>query len=104
MIHDCASALREGRPPRSAVRPAIVGAAGAAAVLYHAGQLLQQRDGIVQQWSDQDKAATLPASIGVAAANGADRQRDRTRLRRVDVVACSGSSVRVPPTTPSPAP
>ena len=68
MIHDCASALREGRPPRSAVRPAIVGAAGAAAVLYHAGQLLQQRDGIVQQWSDQDKAATLPASIGVAAA------------------------------------
>lgn len=68
MIHECALTLRRRSPPRSAVRPAVVGAAGAAAVLYHAGQLLKQRDAVVQQWSDDDKAATLPTSVGVAAA------------------------------------
>ncbi len=68
IIHDCALALRHRAPARSPARPALVGAAGAAAVLYHAGQLLKQRDAIVQRWSDQDKPATLPTSLGVAAA------------------------------------
>ncbi len=67
MIHDCALALRHRLPPRSAARPVLVAAAGAAAVLSHAGQLLEQREAIVREWSEDDKAATLPTSLGVAA-------------------------------------
>ena len=68
IIYDCTSALRKRVPPRSAARPALMGVAGAAVVLYQANHLLRQRESIVQGWSDDDKRATLPTSIGVAAA------------------------------------
>ncbi len=68
MIHDVAVTVRQRTPPRSAMRPALLGAAGAAAVLYHADQLLRQRRSVIQRWSDEDKAATLPTSLGVSAA------------------------------------
>lgn len=68
IIYDCTSALRQRVPPRSAARPVLMGAGGAAVVLYHANHLLKQREAIVQGWSDEDKQATLSTSIGVAAA------------------------------------
>ena len=68
MIHDIAPMLRQRMPARSAARPVLLGAAGAAAVLYHADQLLKQRVSIVQRWSEEDQPATLPTSVGIAAA------------------------------------
>ncbi len=67
-IHESAAAIRHRLPPRSAARPVVIGAAGAGAVLYHAGHLLQQRAAIVERWSDKDAAASLPASIGIGLA------------------------------------
>jgi uncharacterized membrane protein len=66
IIHESALALRGRVPPRSALRPTLVGAAGFASAMYYSRQLLGQREAIVQRWSDDDKHATLPASAGVA--------------------------------------
>ena len=88
-IHETAAALRVRVPPRSAARPAIMAGAAGAAVLYHARELLQQRSAIVESWSDDDKAATLPASLGVGLAVvivgnglGAGFKASRSRFER----------------------
>ena len=66
MLHQTSIAARERYPAKSPVRPVIVGAAGLGAVLVYSGDLLKQRQSVIKRWTENDKPATLGASIGIA--------------------------------------
>ena len=89
IIHEAAAGVREGRPPRSVVRPLTVAAASVAGVLTHSRRLLEHREEIVERWSDEDEVATLPTSLGiglatVVAGNGVGAAFRATRRGALD--------------------
>ena len=64
-IYETGIQVRDRVPSRSGLRPIIAGAAGFAGAMYYSKDLLADREAVVQQWTDADKRATLPASIGI---------------------------------------
>ena len=65
MIYQTSIAARERYPAKSPLRPAIVGAAAIGAVLVYSGDLLKHRQSVIKRWTEDDKPATLGASIGI---------------------------------------
>ncbi len=65
MIHETGIGARERFPAKSPIRPMIAGAAGIAAVMVHSKSLLANREAVIKPWTEDDKPATLGASIGI---------------------------------------
>jgi hypothetical protein len=65
VIYQSSIAARERFPARSPVRPAIVGVAGFAAAMVYSKDLLVDRQSVIKRWTDDDKPATLAASMGI---------------------------------------
>jgi uncharacterized membrane protein len=72
MIYQSSIALRDRFPAKSPMRPIIVTAAGFGAAMVYSKDLLTQRQSVINRWTEDDKPATLGASmaigLGVAAA------------------------------------
>jgi uncharacterized membrane protein len=67
-INEAGMELRGRFPGESLARPIIGGVAGAAGWLYYSKSLLDERQAVITPWSDEDRRASLPASIGIAIA------------------------------------
>jgi uncharacterized membrane protein len=67
-INESGQELRARVPARSGLRPLIGGLAGFGGSMYYSGQLLGKREAVIQRWTDTDKPAALPASIGIGIA------------------------------------
>jgi uncharacterized membrane protein len=65
MAYETGTELRTRFPARQPWRPALVGTAAAGYAMYRSASSLKKRNALVQQWTDKDKAATLPATMGV---------------------------------------
>ena len=65
MVYESGVAMQERFPASGPVRPMLVGIGGSAGALVYSDRLLESRIGIIQRWSDDDKPARLPASIGI---------------------------------------
>jgi uncharacterized membrane protein len=70
MIYEANMALRQRYPAKSPMRPLIVGAAGFAAALVYSKDLLAERQSVIEQWTADDKPASLGASLAIGAAVG----------------------------------
>ena len=57
--------MRDRVPSKSGLRPIIAGAAAFAAAMYYSKDLHADREAVVEQWTDADRRATLPSSIGI---------------------------------------
>lgn len=64
-IYEAGTQLTKSVPPKSALRPLAIGAAGLAAQLYYGKDLLTKRQDIIESWSADEKRATLGASLGI---------------------------------------
>ena len=73
MVYESATELQTRFPSTGPARPMLVGLGGFAGALVYSDNLLKSRIGIIQRWSDEDKPASLPGSIGIGmvAVNGA---------------------------------
>jgi hypothetical protein len=67
-IYETGMELRNRVPSKSGIRPIIGGVAAFAGAAYYSKQLLTERQGVIQRWTEDDKPATLAASIGIAMA------------------------------------
>lgn len=65
LVYESATELRDRYPATGPVRPIVMGLGGLAGALLYSDRLLDTRIGIIQRWSDDDKPASLPASIGI---------------------------------------
>ena len=65
LVYESAVELQGRFPAAGPVRPILVGLGGFAGALAYSDRLLDSRIGIIQRWSDEDKPANLPASIGI---------------------------------------
>jgi hypothetical protein len=65
VIYESSIGLKDQFPPKSPLRPIIVGAAGFAAAMVYSKSLLSQRQSVIKRWTEDDKPATLAASIGI---------------------------------------
>ena len=70
MVFESSTALRDRVPPRSPMRPIIVSVAGFAAALVYSRELLGERQSVIQRWTDDDKPASLGASLAIGIAVG----------------------------------
>lgn len=72
VVYESATELQSRFPASGPVRPIAIGLGGVAGALLYSDRLLESRIGIIQRWSDDDKPASLPASIAIAwaAVNG----------------------------------
>ncbi len=68
LVYEGSTELRNRYPASGPVRPIIIGLGGFAGALAYSGSLLDTRIGIIQRWSEDDKPASLPASIGIGIA------------------------------------
>ncbi|MCZ7533846.1 MAG: alpha/beta hydrolase [Acidimicrobiia bacterium] len=65
MIYQTSIAAKERFPPKSPLRPIIVGTAGFAAAMVYSRDLLKYRESVIKPWTEEDKPATLGASFGI---------------------------------------
>jgi uncharacterized membrane protein len=65
MIYESSMGVRERFPAKSPMRPVTVGAAGFAAAMVYSKDLLSERQSVIKRWTEDDKPATLAASIGI---------------------------------------
>jgi len=65
MVYETGTTVREQFPPRSPIRPAIIGLAGFGYAMYRSRQSLSMRNALIQKWTDADKPANLAGSIGI---------------------------------------
>ncbi|MGI9586126.1 MAG: alpha/beta-hydrolase family protein, partial [Acidimicrobiia bacterium] len=64
-IHQTGMELRGRFPSESGLRPIVTSAAGFAGAMYYTRDLLAERESVIKPWSEDDKRASLPASIGI---------------------------------------
>lgn len=65
MIYETSVGAKERFPAKSPMRPVIVSAAGFAAVAVYSRNLLAERQNVIKRWTDDDKPATLAASLSI---------------------------------------
>ncbi len=65
MIYQSAIEARDRFPSKSGLRPVVTGLAGFAGAMVYSQRLLAQRQAVIKRWSDDDKPATLGASLGI---------------------------------------
>ena len=65
VIYESSTGIKDQFPPKSPLRPMVVGAAGFAAAMVYSKSLLAQRQSVIKRWTEDDKPATLAASIGI---------------------------------------
>lgn len=65
MIYETAIEARNRFPSKSGIRPIITGFAGFAGAVVYSRELLTQRQAVIKRWTDDDKPATLAASLGI---------------------------------------
>ncbi len=65
-VYEAGVDISEKLPSGSGLRPIVGGLAGFAGASYHAKELLSKRQAVIQPWTEDDKQATLPASLGIA--------------------------------------
>ena len=68
IIYETSMGVKERFPAKSPMRPVIVSAAGFAAAMVYSKDLLAERQSVIQQWTKDDKPATLAASVGIGVA------------------------------------
>jgi uncharacterized membrane protein len=64
-INESVVELQAKLPPRSNVRPIVIGAAGIAGALYHSKDLLAQREAVIKPWTEDEKRAALGPSLAI---------------------------------------
>lgn len=67
-IYETGMEVRDRFPSKSGMRPIVMGAAAFAGAMYYSKELLTERESVIKPWSEDDKRATLPASIGIGIA------------------------------------
>jgi uncharacterized membrane protein len=65
MVFESASEIQARFPATGAARPILVGLGGFGGALLYSETLLKSRIGIIERWSENDKPASLPGSIGI---------------------------------------
>jgi len=65
MIYESGTELRTRYPAAGPIRPMVFGLGTFAGALLYSDRLLQQRQGIIKRWSEDDKPASLSASIAI---------------------------------------
>ncbi|MGI9667466.1 MAG: alpha/beta-hydrolase family protein, partial [Acidimicrobiia bacterium] len=65
LVYQSATELRDRYPASGPVRPILVGLGGFAGAVAYSDSLLETRKHVVKRWSDDDKPASMPASIGI---------------------------------------
>jgi hypothetical protein len=64
-INESVLELQKKLPPRSNLRPIVLGAAGIAGVLYHSRELLAQREAVIKPWTEDERRAALAPSLAI---------------------------------------
>jgi hypothetical protein len=57
--------LQKRLPPRSNLRPIVIGAAGIAGALYYSKELIAQREAVIKPWTEDEKRASLGPSLAI---------------------------------------
>ncbi|MCJ7781582.1 MAG: alpha/beta-hydrolase family protein, partial [Acidimicrobiia bacterium] len=65
MIYETSIGAKERFPAKSPMRPVIVSAAGFAAAAVYSRNLLAERQSVIKRWTEDDKPATLAASLSI---------------------------------------
>jgi uncharacterized membrane protein len=65
-IYEASIDVTEKLPSGSGLRPIVGGLAGFAGASYYAKELLEKRQAVISPWTEDEKRATLPASLGIA--------------------------------------
>ncbi len=65
MVYESGVEIQRRLPAAGPLRPTLVGLGGFAGALLYSQSLLKTRIGIIQRWSEEDKPASLPGSIGI---------------------------------------
>jgi uncharacterized membrane protein len=66
MVYESASELRTRLPATGPLRPMIVGVGAFAGALMYSDHLLKNRQQVIKRWSDEDKPASMTASLAIA--------------------------------------
>ncbi|MCL1600153.1 MAG: alpha/beta-hydrolase family protein [Actinomycetia bacterium] len=64
-INESVLELQKKLPPKSNVRPIILGAAAIAGALYHSKELIAQREAVIKPWTEDEKRAALGPSLAI---------------------------------------
>lgn len=65
MVYESGTELRNRYPATGSVRPILIGLGSVAGALVWSERLLEQRQGIIKRWSEDDKPASLSGSIAI---------------------------------------
>lgn len=64
-INESVLELQKKLPPKSNIRPIVVGAAAIAGTLYYSKELLSQREAVIKPWTEDEKRAALAPSLAI---------------------------------------
>ena len=65
MVFESTSELRERHPASGPLRPILVGVGAFAGAVMYSDKLLKTRQQVIKRWSDEDKPASMVASLGI---------------------------------------
>ncbi len=66
MVYESGTELKTRFPATGPLRPIVIGLGAFGGAMLYSDKLLGQRQELIKRWSDEDKPASLPASIGIA--------------------------------------
>jgi uncharacterized membrane protein len=66
MVYESGTELRSRYPASGPLRPIVIGLGAVGGALLYSDKLLGRRQELIKRWSDDDKPASLPSSIGIA--------------------------------------
>ncbi len=66
VVYESATELKTRYPASGPLRPMVIGLGSIGGALVYSDKLLAQRREVINRWSEDDKPASLPASIGIA--------------------------------------
>ena len=65
MVYEATSELRERYPASGPLRPILVGVGSFGGAILYSDSLLKNRQHVIKRWSDDDKPASMVASLGI---------------------------------------
>ncbi|MCL1599708.1 MAG: alpha/beta hydrolase, partial [Actinomycetia bacterium] len=66
MVYESGTELRQRYPAAGPLRPIMIGLGAFGGMLMYSDKLLERRQGMIKRWSEEDKPASIPASVGIA--------------------------------------
>ncbi len=64
-IYEAGLGVQKALPPKSNLRPIVMGAAGIGGALYYSKDLLAQREAVIKPWTADEKRATIGPSLAI---------------------------------------